>query len=163
MSNPHTWLKSIGAVESLREVASRAGVSHATLSRQISNGRFLFDTTLDLARAYGAPVVPALVANGHLTPTEGGMEGIEKALAAATDEQLVVEVGRRLGLGGSILFDAPASEAMATASNVIDGRFPDANVSAPGEDEPTVKQPPSRHREAAKKGTRKAEKAPHAE
>lgn len=45
-------------------------------------------------------------------------------------------------------------------ANVIEGRF---GVGAPGEDEPSVKQPPAKQRTAARKGTRKADEAPHAE
>ena len=124
MPSPHEWLKSIGATESLREIAARAGVSHATLSRQLTNGRFLIDTSIDLARAYGASPVAALVANGHLTDAEANLPELEVALGAATDEQLVVEIGRRLGVSGSALFDSPLSAAVATANNVVHGRFP---------------------------------------
>lgn len=46
-------------------------------------------------------------------------------------------------------------------SNVIDGRFGD--VAPTAEDAITVKQPPTRQRTAAKKGTRKADQAPFAE
>lgn len=124
MINPHTWLKSIGATDSLREIASRAGVSHATLSRQITAGRFLIETTLELARAYDASPVMALVANGYLTEEEAGLTGIDSVLASASDEQLVTEVGRRLGLpAASMLFDQPISAAVDTASNVVQGRF----------------------------------------
>lgn len=129
MPTPHEWLKSIGATESLREIAARAGVSHATLSRQLTNGRFLIDTSIDLARAYGASPVAALVANGHLTDAEANLPELEVALGAATDEQLVVEIGRRLGVSGSVLFDSPISAAVATASNVVGhGRFPGETV-----------------------------------
>jgi transcriptional regulator with XRE-family HTH domain len=44
--------------------------------------------------------------------------------------------------------------------NVIAGRF---GVGTPGEDEPGVKQPPAKQRTAARKGTTKADDAPHAE
>lgn len=77
MPTPHEWLKAIGATESLREIANRSGVSHATLSRQITGGRFLIDTSIELARAYGVSPVSALVANGHITPKEAGMGGGE--------------------------------------------------------------------------------------
>lgn len=133
MTNPHSWLKSIGATESLREIASRAGVSHATLSRQITAGRFLIETTLEIARAYDASPITALVANGYLTEEEAGLTGVDAVLASASDEQLVNEVGRRLGLpAASILFDQPISTAVATASNVVQGNF---GVGAPAEDD----------------------------
>lgn len=124
MTSPHEWLKSIGATESLREIASRAGVSHATLSRQITAGRFLIETTLDLARAYDVSPVAALVANGYLTEEEAGLTGVDVVLQSASDELLVTEVGRRLGLpAASMLFDQPISSAVDAATNVVHGRF----------------------------------------
>lgn len=124
MPTPHEWLKAIGATESLREIASRSGVSHATLSRQIAAGRFLMDTSIELARAYGVSPVSALVANGHLELDEVGASGIDVALQTASDEQIVLEVGRRLGLpNASSLFDAPVSDAVEQASNVVSARF----------------------------------------
>ncbi|MBD8218252.1 hypothetical protein IFU40_06340 [Microbacterium sp. CFBP 13617] len=167
MPTPHEWLKAIGATESLRETAEQAGLSHATLSRQITAGRFLIETAIALARAYGTSPVAALVANGHLTEQEAGLDGIQVALAAASDEQLVIEVSKRMGIeGASTLFDAPASQAAKAAENVVRGRFP-SNVGTPADDEslgePSVKQPPSRKRTAARKGTRKADQAPHAD
>jgi hypothetical protein len=45
---------------------------------------------------------------------------------------------------------------------LIEGKF-GKDVGAPGEDEPTMKQPPAKQRTAAKKGTRKADQAPTAE
>ena len=161
MPTPHEWLKAIGATESLREIATRSGVSHATLSRQISNGRFLIETAIDLARAYSTSPVAALVANGYLSADEADITSIEIALEAATDEQLVVEVSKRMGIAGaSTLFDAPVSEAAASASNVVHGNFP---VGGAAEDEAGHKQPPAKKRSAAKTGKTKAESAPHAE
>ncbi|MBN9210763.1 MAG: hypothetical protein BGO45_10845 [Microbacterium sp. 71-36] len=167
MPTPHEWLKAIGATESLRDIASRSGISHATLSRQITNGRFLIETSLELARAYDASPIAALVANGHLTEEEAGISGIDVALSTATDEQIVLEVGRRLGVSGSILFDAPISQAVEMAGNVVGhGRFPgDVGSSTQDEDsdEPSVKQPPAKRRTAARKGARKADEAPYAD
>lgn len=126
MPTPHEWLKVIGANESLRDIAARSGVSHATLSRQITAGRFLIETSLELARAYDVSPVAALVSNGYLTAEEAGYSGIEVALQSASDEQLIVEVGRRLGLSAaSTLFDAPISTAVQTANGVVRGRFGD--------------------------------------
>lgn len=133
MPTPHEWLKAIGATESLRDIAARSGISHATLSRQISAGRFLLDTSIELARAYGVSPVAALVSNGHLTAQEAGFSGIEVALQTATDEELIIEVGRRLGVSGaSTLFDAPISAAVTTASNVVEGKF---NVAPSSDDD----------------------------
>lgn len=116
---PHEWLKSIGATDSLRDIATRAGLSHATLSRQIGDGRFLMDTTLRLARAFGVSPVAALVSNGHLTPEEATFDSAT-SLQTATDAELVMEVARRLDvsdMGG--LLDMPISSAVPAAHFMI--------------------------------------------
>ncbi|MBS1674448.1 MAG: helix-turn-helix transcriptional regulator [Actinobacteria bacterium] len=117
MTNPNEWLRTIGANESLREIASKTGVSHATLSRQINDGAFLMDTTIRIARAYNVSPVAALVANGHLTASEAGLDSVQSALELARDEQLVLEIARRLDVTelGSI-YDAPLSEAVSEAT-----------------------------------------------
>ncbi|MFK4760343.1 hypothetical protein ACI3KS_05345 [Microbacterium sp. ZW T5_45] len=114
MTTPYEWLKMIGATESLRDIASKTGVSHATLSRQINDGGFLIDTTIRLARAYGVSPVGALVANGHLTAEEAGVDHVESALEAATDAQLVDQIAKRLGVTDfGTVFDLPVTEAVA--------------------------------------------------
>ena len=129
MTNPYEWLRMIGANESLREIAAKTGVSHATLSRQINDGGFLMDTTIRLARAYGVSPVAALVANGHLTDIEAGLNAVDSALELATDAQLVAAVAARLGVDLSI-FDKPMTEAFAEAKI---HQFPTPSV--PGFDE----------------------------
>lgn len=133
MTTTYEWLKSIGATESLREIASKTGLSHATLSRQINDGRFLIDTTIRLARAYGVSPVMALVTFGYLTAEEAGVSSVEAALEAATDKQLVEQVGRRLGIAEiGTIFDQPISEAVQESSNIRHLR--PRNVSSPMHD-----------------------------
>lgn len=133
MTNPNEWLRIIGANESLREIAAKTGVSHATLSRQINDGAFLLDTTIRLARAYAVSPVAALVANGHLTAREAGLDAVESALELATDAQLVEQIAKRLGISdlGSI-FDKPISEAVTEAT--IHQMPARGNVPTPDED-----------------------------
>jgi len=117
MTTTYEWLKSIGATESLREIASKTGLSHATLSRQINDGRFLIDTTIRLARAYGVSPVTALVKFGYLTAEEADVDRVAATLEIAEDKQLVAEVGRRLGITEiTTIFDQPISQAIETTN-----------------------------------------------
>jgi hypothetical protein len=62
--------------------------------------------------------------------------------------------------GGKTVYLLEESDPKPRPANVIEGRF---GVGTPGEDEPNVKQPPAKQRTAARKGTTKADEAPHAE
>ena len=119
MSNAYTWLKATCGDDSFREIARRAGLSDSIVSRQLSSGAFSYDVAIAIAREYRTSPVAALVSNGHLTEQEAGIESVTSALQAATDEQLVVEIGRRLDVApSSLLWDAPVSEAVEHAENV---------------------------------------------
>jgi hypothetical protein len=48
-----------------------------------------------------------------------------------------VEVGRRLGISGTLLFDAPISQAVGAAANIVQGRF-GASVGDQDEDQEAV-------------------------
>ncbi|MBW9093151.1 hypothetical protein JNB62_05600 [Microbacterium jejuense] len=65
-----------------------------------------------------------LIATGHLAASDAGVGDIDTALRAASDEQIVFEVGRRLGVVElSPLFDAPIGEAVTRAGEVIQAPF----------------------------------------
>ncbi|PRI11920.1 hypothetical protein B4915_02250 [Leucobacter massiliensis] len=78
-----------------------------------------FETVRDVARAYERPVLADLIALGHLTESDAGIEGVERALHSATDAQLVLEVSRRLDVAPSMLWDAPISEAVERADAIV--------------------------------------------
>lgn len=120
MSNAYEWLKATCGDDSYREIARRAQLSDSIISRQLSaTGVLSYEVALAVSREYGTSPVAALVANGHLTEAEAGIESVTSALQAATDEQLVVEIGRRLDVTpSSMLWDAPVSEAVERAENV---------------------------------------------
>lgn len=103
----------------MSEVARRSQIPQPTLSRQINNDLLSFETVRDISRAYDRAVLADLIATGHLTTADAGIEGVERALSAATDEQLVVEIGKRLEVTpSSLLWDAPVSDAVDRAENV---------------------------------------------
>lgn len=120
MNESVKWVDGVRGTDSLRAVARRAGITSAKLIRQVNDDQLTFETVREVSRAYGRSVLADLVRLGHLTESDAGVEGVERALAAATDEQLVLEVGRRLDVApSSVLWDAPASESVERASNVV--------------------------------------------
>lgn len=116
-STVHAWLKSTCGDDSYREIARRANLSDSIISRQIrEDGSLSFEVAVAIARAYDSPVLAALLANGRLAPEEIGASGVEAALRSATEEQLVIEIARRLDIPGAHdLFDKPLDEAAADA------------------------------------------------
>lgn len=114
------WIDGVRGTDSMSEVARRSDIPQPTLSRQVNNDQLTFETVRDVSRAYGRAVLADLMATGHLNADDAGVGTIERALASASDEQLVLEVGRRLDVTpSSMLWDAPASEAVDRASNVV--------------------------------------------
>lgn len=144
------WIDEVRGTDSLREVARRARVHQATLNRQINHNLLTFEMVRDISRAYDRPVLSDLLATGHLAPGDTGVGDIETALRAATEEQLVVEVGRRLGVvTASRLFDAPLSEAVRTAGEVIHAPF---GVGGSSEDQEVVEEPAAAKRKSRDRG-----------
>ncbi|WP_427870583.1 hypothetical protein [Leucobacter luti] len=113
------WIDDVRGQDSLRAAARKAGVTAAKLIRQVNDDALAFETVRAVSRAYGRAVVNDLIATGHLTIEDAGVEGVERALQAASDEELVLEVGRRLDVTpASIMFDAPVDQAITSAGNV---------------------------------------------
>lgn len=104
--NAHEWIVSVCGNDSNREIARKAKLSDATLSRQISKDALTFDVVIAIARGYDTSVISALVANGYVTPAEASIDSLDSALQTATDEQLVEEVHRRI-VRGSDAYNGP--------------------------------------------------------
>lgn len=123
MNEAMQWIDDVRGTDSLRGAARKANITSAKLIRQVNDNQLTFETVRDVSRAYGRSVLADLIALGHLSEADAGIEGIERALAAATDEQLVVEVGRRLEVTPSSLnWDVPVTEAVERAGNVSGSR-----------------------------------------
>jgi hypothetical protein len=131
------WLDAVRGTDSIREVARRIGSTHATVNRQAADDSLSFEIVRAISRAYGRPVLADLVELGHLKATDLGVSDIDNALRAASEEELIVEVGRRLGISGTLLFDAPISQAVGAAANIVQGRF-GASVGDQDEDQEAV-------------------------
>ena len=88
-------------------VAERAGVVQPTLNRQIARGNLKPEIVVAIARAYGVPILPGLVACGLITEQEAAIkaraDSIQEALAKAEDADLVREVLRRIEGNGAEL------------------------------------------------------------
>lgn len=132
MTTSMKWLDRVRGNDSIREAARKAGTTHATLNRQAKEDAFTFEIVRDLSRAYGRTPLTDLVELGLLTLTDVGGGTANAALSAATDEDLVIEVGRRMGIqNASALFDMPVSEAVASVHPI---RRAKTNVGGFGED-----------------------------
>lgn len=91
----------------------------------------------------------------------------KRALDINDVDALATLAGNRSGIDLLKELTRRAEIALQSGGEVIHGRFGQGDVGAPAQDEQTdeltVKQPPARQRTAARKGTRKADQAPHAE
>jgi hypothetical protein len=85
----------LAGTTSLRSVALAAGMHPSTLIRQLS-GEVKVGTVVAICRAYGAPILPALVAAGFITADEANTATVDVALLEATDRQLAEEILRRV-------------------------------------------------------------------
>lgn len=151
------WLDRIGAGISPRDLARVAGVSHATLYRQINADQLTFDVVLAIARGYGVSPVSALVANGYLTADEAGISTGVAALHGASDQELVEEVARRIGASGTAetAFDVPVGAALSEGGPSVEP----VDFIGVSTDERGAK---SAYGKAASRGTLRADE-PHAE
>ncbi|QOH55217.1 helix-turn-helix domain-containing protein [Rhodococcus rhodochrous] len=109
MTSADQWVRQTVGDASLRKVAAEAGISQATLARQIREGTLTAESVVKIARAYGVSVADGLQAIGVLTEEDVLPISVEKALQEATDEQLADEVLRRMKAGNEI-YDRPLSE-----------------------------------------------------
>lgn len=107
------WLDRVGGGASVNAMAKAMGVSTSTLDSQLKSSTGLkAETLVALARAYGYSPVAALVDSELITTLEAKASAnierdltVPEALAEASDEQLLREIGRRLderGARGSV-------------------------------------------------------------
>lgn len=127
------WIDEVRGNDSLRGAARKAGITSAKLIRQVNDDIVSFETVRDISRAYGRSVVSDLIRLGHLTPEDAGAEGLERVLRTADDEDLLLEIARRLDVTTiGTIFDKPMSEAVTEATI---HKFPTRDVSGLPEDE----------------------------
>lgn len=125
MTTAEQWIRQTTGDISLRKVATEAGISQATLARQIREDTLTAESVVKIARAYGVSVVSGLQAIGVITEDDVMPAAIEKALQDATDEQLADEVLRRMKAGSEI-YDRPISEVGTV--HTLKPRVPDVTI-----------------------------------
>lgn len=113
MTTTEAWIDAISAGSSLRQVAITAHLPAPTIARQVRENTLSPENVVAIARAYDASPLDGLVATGLLRRDEVGTAGILDALRAASDEQLVEEVSRRLHDAAPVasVYSMPMSEA----------------------------------------------------
>lgn len=107
MRNDHVfWFKRVTRHDSNRQVSESAGISAATLGRQLKAGELSADLIIKIAEAYDESPVIALVDLGFMSSRWITEPGVRTALSHASDEELTDELLRRLRL----LEDIPVDE-----------------------------------------------------
>lgn len=99
MKQTHTdWYRRVTRGDSNRQVSSLAGISDATLGRQLRAGELNADLIIKIAQAYEESPVVALVDLGFISAKWMQEMGTATALSRATDEELTDELLVRLKL-----------------------------------------------------------------
>lgn len=100
------WLAGITA-DTTNGAAERAGITPATLFRQLKRGKVSAENVIAIARAYGRRAGDELVATGYLAPEDLEGVGVLPALKSATNKQLLEEIDGRMAAGMGDVFSEP--------------------------------------------------------
>ena len=128
--NSIAWMRGTVGDDTRNAVADRAGIVQSTLNRQIDKGVLRPETVVAIARAYGAPVLPGLVACGLITEREAAIkarsDSIQEALAKADDADLIRTALDRIENGGAKLHNmltSPLDERHPALRPVMGGAY----------------------------------------
>lgn len=95
--NKQQWFEEITHHAAVNEVATRTGLSPATLWRQYNNDLgFTAENLIIMARTYDASPIEALVVFGFLNEEERAGDATLVSLSKASDDQLIRELARRM-------------------------------------------------------------------
>lgn len=103
------WLEGLTS-DTTNGAAEKAGITPATLFRQLSRGRISAENVIALSRAYGKKAGDELVRTGFLEPEDIEGVGVESALRLATSRQVLDEIDRRMGDGAGADLNVRPSE-----------------------------------------------------
>ncbi|MGV3071520.1 hypothetical protein ACEE90_03625 [Corynebacterium phoceense] len=123
------WFTRVTRGDSNRHVSDLAGISAATLGRQLRDNTLSADLIIKIATAYDESPVIALVDLGFISARWLHDVGTTTALSKATDEELTDELLRRLRLIGNEPVDELAAR-----------REAGAHVGTPDYDDGTVRE-----------------------
>lgn len=110
------WLNTLTGGDSITAVARKIGMNRSTLYRRLTKEAHLTaEDVIAIARAYRQNPLIALTATGYLTGTEIATAGmgpaeIAGALAAATNQQILQEIMRRVDPEAHRLFGSDDDE-----------------------------------------------------
>ena len=104
--NHEAWIAAI-TTDTTNGAAERAGITPATLFRQIKRGKISAENVILLARAYGRRAGDELVTTGYLEPEDLEGVGVLQALKSATNQQLLEEIDSRMASGVGDVFNEP--------------------------------------------------------
>lgn len=93
--NFRAWIAALIAPDTLRAASEKIGLSHSTVTRQLSRDTLTPVTVIALCRAYGKSPVDGLVETGYLRREETGDVGVDFALDRASNRELLDAVLRR--------------------------------------------------------------------
>lgn len=98
--------------KSARAIAARTGIDPSVMNRQLNGSNELkVQTVVAIARAYSLSIGELFAEVGFITPLEASLLGIQQALEAATEEQLLSEMLRRVAQGkASSVLTGPVSD-----------------------------------------------------
>lgn len=106
----NAYIRRVTAGQSQAEIAATTGVSGPTVSRWLSGTQGVnAQVVVQVARAYGQPVLGALVEAGYVTSDEAQERPAPApSLNTLTDDELLAEIRQRLSQRGAT--DAPSQE-----------------------------------------------------
>lgn len=96
MNSHKKWFGELTGHASGRAAAEQAGISPATMNRQIAREHFTAETVISLARAYGRSPVLALLETDFILAEEAGGLTPEELARSLSDQQIIAETARRI-------------------------------------------------------------------
>lgn len=122
------WIRETIGDDSLRQAANLAGLSPATLSRQVANESVTVETAVKIARTYQVSVIPALIILNVVTEDDISRFVSKAAVQDATDETLSTEVLRRMKIGSKFTANSKSQREAPTSVSADDSFDDDAIV-----------------------------------
>lgn len=121
------WLKTLPGSPSITSAARTANIQKTTLIRQLDRGVIPPENVIALARAYKVSIVDALVDTGHINEDEVKIIGVVKALAYATNEQILEEMLSRVDPQATRMFHGEDGEITPSFSGNVH-QLPDRTI-----------------------------------